>query len=180
MTKSVALAFVLLAALTLSAQRDKAERSAAEDNSDNWCLLIPEPGQLLPKPVIHAVMNSKEATPARKMMREEGNDPYLSAPLSGIRVHITDSGGPTYLVGGSSPLTGGDNRWFWMVQQSGEAARVLWFEGTGCVHIGRKSTRGYRDIETEWEVPGYRIVREYRWDSHVYKLHREYREDKAL
>jgi hypothetical protein len=179
MRKAVALAFVLMAALMLSAQPLGSGTQQPNGNSDEWCLLISEPGAPLPKPVVHVIMNSKGAAFARKVMREEGKDPYLSAPLSGIRVHITPSGGPTYLVGGSGPMTGGDNRWFWMVQQSGGAAKVLLTVSTGCVHIDRKSTRGYRDIETEWSVPGYRLVREYRWDGHVYKLHREYHDDKV-
>lgn len=110
-------------------------------------------------------------------MREQGKDPYGDAPLEGVRVPLTALGGRTYLVGGMGPMTGGDNRWYWLVQESGSNATTLLNVGTGCIHIDSRITRGYRNIETEWQAAGYRIVREYRWNGHTYNLVREHREE---
>jgi len=122
-------------------------------------------------------MNSKDAALARKLMREQGKDLYRDAPLEGMRVRLTVSGDPAYLVGGMGPMTGGDNRWYWLVQQSRSRASILLQAATGCVHIDNRTTGGYRDVATEWQAAGCRVVREYRWNGKSYTLFRERRED---
>ena len=117
-------------------------------------------------------MDSRQAAPARKFFREEGKDPYQAAPLHPLLVHLKD-GSRTFLVGGEMPLTGGDNRWFWLVEQSGHRAKILLFVATGCVHIDQNATGGYADIQTEWQAAGFRLIRTYKWNGRMYILRDE-------
>lgn len=136
--------------------------------------LVPDTAYSLPTSVIRAVMDSREAAFARKYFREQGKDPYRAAPLQGLPVRLTDSGGRAYLVGGSTPMTGADNRWYWLVQQTGQNARILLHVTTGCVLVSSKTSHGYRNVQTAWQVPGRQVLREYRFDGHAYQLHSEH------
>ena len=120
-------------------------------------------------------MDSKYGTFAKKLFREQGRDAYKSAPLEGIRVHLTNSSAPMYLVGGMGPgMTGADNRSYWLVQQSGNTAKILLYVGTGCVQIEANATRGYRNVWTRWQAAGSATIEEYRWNGRTYKLYRKY------
>jgi hypothetical protein len=155
---------VLFAVIALAEEQRRVEHP---------CIVIPENAMRLPTSVIRAVMSSAEAAFARNYLREQGKDPYRSAPLQGVRIHLSDSGGHAYLVSGTTPMTGADNRWYWLVQESEQKATVLLFVATGCVHIGSETSHGYRNVQTTWEVPGRKVVREYRFDGQTYKLRRE-------
>jgi hypothetical protein len=120
-------------------------------------------------------MDSEPGKFAKKYFRDQGLDPYRSAPLRGVRVRLTDSGDRTYFVGGGTPMTGGDSGWFWLVQQTDDGhAKILLYVETGCVQIERSTSGGYRDIWTGWQTLGNGIVREYRWYGNRYKLKRKY------
>ena len=155
-------------------------RALPERHSEQSCIIIPDESKPLPKPVVRVIMDSEYGAFARKLFREQGRDPYKSAPLRGVRVVLTDSGGPTYLVGGSDTvMTGADNRWYWLVQQSGDNANILLYIGTGCVQIESNTTRGYRNVWTRWQTAGSATVREYRWNGRTYKLYRKYNDRNA-
>ena len=173
-TKTTVLIAVLLSAvIPLWASPDEhAERS---------CIVTPDNSNLLPKSVVRVIMDSDEATFARKLFREQGCDPYESVPLRGVSVPLADVNGVTwYLVGGTgTPITGADHRWYWLVQQSGGSAKILLYVGTGCVQIESKATLGYRNVWTRWQTAGYAIVREYRWNGQAYTQFRRYTDHKA-
>jgi hypothetical protein len=87
-------------------------------HSEQSCIVIPESGKL-PDAVIRVVMDSESGKFAKQYFRDHGLDPYRSAPLYGFLVKLTDSGDRTYIVDGAGPMSGADNRWYWLVQESG-------------------------------------------------------------
>lgn len=149
--------------------------SSSEKHSEQSCIVIPDSGKL-PGAVIRVVMDSEQGKFAKQYFRDHGLGPYRSAPLHGLRVTLTNSGDRTYLVGGATPMTGGDNRWFWLVQESGDGhAKILLYVGTGCVQIEQNMSGGYRNVWTCWQTAGSKaIIREYQWDGDHYTLIRKY------
>ena len=155
--------------------------ASPDEHAERSCIVIPDNSNPLPKAVVRVIMDSDEATFARKLFREQGRDPYKSAPLPGVSVTLADVNGATwYLVGGTgTPMTGADHRWYWLVQQSGGSAKILLYVGTGCVQIESKATLGYKNVWTRWQTAGDALVREYRWNGHAYTLFRKYHDHKA-
>ena len=148
--------------------------SSSENHAEQSCIVVPDSGKL-PNPVIRVVMDSEQGKFAKEYFRNHGLDPYRSAPLHGVDVRLTDSGDRTYLVGGSGPMTGGDERWFWLVQEFEDGrAKILLYLGTSCVQIEQDMSGGYRDVWSRWQTTGKAIVREYQWDGQRYKLKRKY------
>jgi hypothetical protein len=144
--------------------------SSSDKHSEQSCIMVPESNKL-PGAVVRAVMDSQQGEFARKYFRDQGLDPYRAAPLSGVRIKLTNSGDRTYLVGGGMPMTGGDNRWYWLVQESGAGhARILLYVGTSCVQIERSMTGGYRNIWTRWQTAGDGVIREYQWNGDRHDL----------
>lgn len=148
--------------------------SSSEKHSEQSCVGIPDSAKL-PDAVIRVVMDSEQGKFAKQYFRDHGLDPYRSAPLRGVRVTLTNSGDRNYLVGGSTPMTGGDNRWFWLVQGSADGhAKILLYVGASCVQVEQNTSGGYRNVWTRWQTAGKATIREYQWDGHHYRLVKRY------
>lgn len=166
----VACVFVFGGALT-SGETRSARSQQQSVSREAWC--NPELQRhtvALPTVVVESIMNTPAGKSATRTYREEGQVLKGSTLFESARVSVAESGDQLFLVGGSGLMTGGDNRWFWLVCQSGGKAEVLFHDGTGCVYVEPRATRGYRDIQTIWSSASTTIIREYNYDGYSYKL----------
>ncbi len=146
----------------------------AKSDTPGWCnIRIPESAPKLPTAVVKAIMDSKEGRTARDNAREYGVDPYADAPLYGIRFDVAGRAHEIYVVGGGMSdrmnLTGGDNRWYWVVERTGQSAVVLLFAHTGCLRMSGKVTNRYHEIEADWRSTTMEGYQRYAFDGLKYK-----------
>jgi hypothetical protein len=93
--------------------------------------------------------------------------------LKGTTVHLSNSPSRFFVVMGSElPLSGVDNTWFWIVQETGQNATVLLWAGANCLHIESTKTHGYRDVLVRWSVAAGTKTDIYKFDGTSYKLRR--------
>ena len=73
--------------------------------------------------------------------------------------------------GGVPPLSGVDNTWFWIVQDSGQNATVL-LSGRGkLLHIKSTKTLGFKDVADRWPSAAGTKTDIYKFDGKSYRLH---------
>jgi hypothetical protein len=126
----------------------------------------------LPAVIVTAIMNTKEGKNALEFSRAENTELVPERLLTGTTVKLTDSRELIFVVVGSSPLSGTDNTWFWVVRQSDKHAGVLLFVGANCLNISRTRTLGYRDIVSTWASAGVAVTLTFSYVGKSYKLRR--------
>lgn len=146
------------------------QTSFCEDAPDDDSRLKPT---ILPRSVVAELMNTEQGKDANELAENEGTHLDPAKVLRGTKIHLSDSGGPFYLVMGSHPMSGADNTWFWLVRDDSKRANVLLFAGGNCLDIGTKSTLGYRNITTFWSSPSETITTTYVYDGRRYRLLRK-------
>ncbi len=137
--------------------------------ADEGVLLATPP----PQTVVTAIMNSREARQATLDASTKPTEVDLAKLLKGTTVHLSNSPSRFFVVMGSElPLSGVDNTWFWIVQETGQNATVLLWAGANCLHIESTKTHGYRDVLVRWSVAAGTKTDIYKFDGTSYKLRR--------
>jgi hypothetical protein len=161
------LASVATACIRCNAQAHKEQTSFCEAGSETE--LIPTP---MPQTVITAVMNSDEGKQAKADVAARHIELDPVKLLKGTTVHLSNSSSRFFIVVGDSPLSGADNTWFWIVQESGQNATVLLWAGANCLRIKSTRTLGFRDVVAEWSSASEMRTEIYKFDGKSYRLHR--------
>ena len=139
-------------------------------------LLVPTP---MLQTVITAVMNSNEGRQAEADAAAKHSELDPVKLLTGTTVHLSNSPSRFFIVmGGVPPLSGVDNTWFWIVQESGQNATVLLWAGANCLHIKSTRTLGFRDVVAEWSSAAASKTEIYKFDGKSYRLQRTNWRDK--
>ncbi len=144
------------------------EITFCEENTP-YSVLLKSP---VPTAIVSALMNTVEGRRARREARDKGKPLAESALFVGTRIRLAGSAGTFFVVMGSSPMSGADNTWFWLVQQQGAKVTILLFTGGNCLTLLPTMTSGYRDIEADWASPGFARTEIYKWNGQSYKLRR--------
>lgn len=161
--------FLIVGSLTAQQKPSPVVATFCDDDAPADVRLRPV---VLPKAVLTALLNTKQAREARKSAENDGQPINLAKLFRGAKVDIADSPDSFFLVIGRSPMSGADNTWFWIVRQSGEQASVLLWEGANCLNIEQTRTLGFRDITSDWASAGTTSTAKFVYDGKRYKLKR--------
>ena len=117
-------------------------------------------------------MNSNEGRQAKADAAPKQTELDPVKLLTGTTVHLSNSPSRFFIVmGGVPPLSGVDNTWFWIVQESGQNATVLLWAGANCLHIKSTKTLGFKDVVVEWSSAAGTKTDIYKFDGKSYRLH---------
>jgi hypothetical protein len=153
-----------------NAQTPKEQTSFCEAGAPDELLLVPTP---IPQTVITAVMNSNEGKQAKADAVAKHTELNPVKLLKGTTVHLSNSPSRFFIVmGAEMPLSGVDNTWFWIVQESGQNDTVLLWAGANCLHIKSTRTHGFRDLVAKWSSAAASRTETYKFDGKSYRLHR--------
>ena len=150
-----------------AAQRRSSDQTSFCPDGPNDANLRPV---ALPKSVLAALLNSKEARKERQYLKEEGQTAELAKAFRGTKISLGNSQDSFFLVVGSPPISGADNDWFWIVRQSGEKASILLWAGGYCLNVEKTSNFGLRDLSTTWSSASTTETANYVYDGKSYKL----------
>lgn len=108
----------------------------------------------LPKPVLAALLATKEAEAGRDWVRnnpgEDSNVLFNAFPVN----LSTTAAEKDYVVVGKDRLTGADNVWFWIVRSISPKPQVLLFCSTLTVDVLSSAHNSLKDLRCAWESPG--------------------------
>jgi hypothetical protein len=162
---AASLAVLLLLDQVAAQSRSREQRSFCPDGP-NGLIIRPV---VLPKPVLSALLNSKQAREQRRSLKDDGQAAHLAKAFKGTRISLGNSQDRFFLVIGSEPMSGADNDWFWIVRQSGETASILLWAGGNCLNMEETSNFGLRDISTTWSSASSTETANYSYDGKSYK-----------
>jgi hypothetical protein len=160
------------------AQKSQEQTSFCEEGSPADVKLN---GLPLPPPVVAAVINSREGKQATASALASGTQLDPAKLLTGVRAHLSDSKARFFLVsGGDTPLSGGDNTWFWIVRESDHKASSILWAGANCLEIKRTKTHGLSDIVAHWSSAAVTTRKVYKFDGKSYRLAQSRSRTKSL
>jgi hypothetical protein len=167
---ALALAATQLVSHQSKAQSQQEQTSFCETGASAKDELKPVP---IPPEVLAAVMDSELGKQAQADAKKRQVDVDPAKLLKGTPIQLSNSRGRSFiLMGDTPPLTGADNTWFWIVQESEHGAATLLWVGANCVEIKPRRTLGYRDVEAYWSSAAETRVETYQFDGNSYKLRR--------
>ena len=127
----------------------------------------------LPKPVLAALLASREAVAGKAWIRNnpgaDSNSLFAAFPvaLSGPKER-------DYVVVRKKPLIGADNDWFWGVRSSSPKPSIVLFCSALVVDLLASAHNSFQDIRCTWESPGGDGYKEnYQFDGRQYVLRRK-------
>lgn len=159
--------FLMVGPLTAQQQPSRVLATFCDDDAPADLRLRPV---VLPKAVLTALLNTKEAREARKSAENDGQPVNLAKLFRGAKVDLADSPDSFFLVIGKSPMSGADNTWFWIVRQSGEQASVLLWEGANCLNVEQTRTLGFKNISSDWSSAATTATATFVYDGNRYRL----------
>jgi len=162
--------FVLVAVGVLVAQGQNAkfaDEQAVFREDEPFQRTVP-----LPPNVLQVLLQTKEIKEA--LASENGQQKDNPAHLFRAgEVHLSASDDVDLVVVGTSPLSGADNSWFWVVSSARLAPRVvLWASGNYLKVMGSR-TNGYRNIRSFWASASTTKTSEYHFNGKEYTLWKE-------
>ncbi len=159
--------FLVMGSLTAQQKTSQEQTTFCDDDAPADVRLRPVP---LPKAVLRALLNTKEARETRESAESRGEPADIAKLFRGTKVDLADLPDSFFLVIGKSPMSGADNTWFWLVRQSGQQASILLWEGANCLTIEQTRTFGFRDITANWASAGTTATTKYVYNGRHYKL----------
>jgi hypothetical protein len=169
---AVTRAFLLLSLAALGTADCLAQTSCSQKRSfsdeDAPCF---DNGISVSPAVVAAILKTDKAQDSFPEV-EAGNLSRVSKLLRGISVHLRNQRQRDMIVRGDSPMSGGDNTWFWIVTSIDGRPSALWVQ-CNIVTILRVRHHGYADIRTDWYAGSHRATRIYKNNGRRYKLIRE-------
>src|SRR5271165_3925409 len=126
----------------------------------------------LPPSVLQVLLQTEEIEEALNYASQEQQD----NPAQLFRAAELRLGGPDevdLVVVGTSPFSGADNSWFWVVNSARSAPRVVLWASGNYIKVMDTRTNGYSNIRSFWASASTTKSSEYHFNGKEYTLWKE-------
>ena len=122
----------------------------------------------VPKDVLKLLLAREDVQDALSLATNE-QKAHPSRYLHAAEIHLGPEDETDLVIIGSSPLSGADNDWFWIVRAPNKNPKIVFWEGASCIYIGTNRTNGFRDISSIWASASEQKRVIYRFNGSEYK-----------
>jgi len=122
--------------------------------------------------VLRVLLKSPEVRDTLQDAKESAQH-ATSQLFTTAEVHLGPAKEIDLVVYGISPMTGGDNDWFWIVLSARKNPKVVLFAGGSSLEVMSSRTNGYRDIRSGWASASQASTKIYKFNGRTYKLWKE-------